>query len=86
MVQAVAMRTFGLGDSEGALEEGALNPNILLGPRRLVPLALAGTVDGDAVTSELERQLRAPNPGRADGRICRAHRDAGKACCRPYRT
>ncbi|RWQ13063.1 MULTISPECIES: hydantoinase/oxoprolinase family protein [unclassified Mesorhizobium] len=70
MVEAVAMRTFGLGgDSEVALEEGALNPNILLGPRRLVPLALASMVDGDAVTSELERQLRAPNPGRADGRF-----------------
>ncbi|TIV76455.1 MAG: hydantoinase/oxoprolinase family protein, partial [Mesorhizobium sp.] len=40
MVEAVAMRTFGLGgDSEVALEDGALNPKILLGPRRLVPLA-----------------------------------------------
>lgn len=70
MVEAVAMRTFGLGgDSEVALEDGALNPKILLGPRRLVPLALAGMVHGEAVTSELERQLRAPNPGRMDGRL-----------------
>ncbi|MER8543949.1 hydantoinase/oxoprolinase family protein [Mesorhizobium sp. M1334] len=70
MVEAVAMRTFGLGgDSEVALEDGALNPKILLGPRRLVPLALAGMVHGEAVTSELERQLRAPNPGRMDGRF-----------------
>ena len=70
MVEAVAMRTFGLGgDSEVALEDGALNPKILLGPRRLVPLALAGMAHGDAVTSELERQLRAPNPGRMDGRF-----------------
>ncbi|MER8949348.1 hydantoinase/oxoprolinase family protein [Mesorhizobium sp. M0185] len=70
MVEAVAMRTFGLGgDSEVALEDGVLNPRILLGPRRLVPLALAGMIHGEAVTSELERQLRAPNPGRMDGRL-----------------
>ncbi|MER8805069.1 hydantoinase/oxoprolinase family protein [Mesorhizobium sp. M0998] len=70
MVEAVAMRTFGLGgDSEVALEDGALSPKILLGPRRLVPLALAGLMHGEAVTSELERQLRAPNPGRMDGRL-----------------
>ncbi|GLR45310.1 hydantoinase [Mesorhizobium amorphae] len=70
MVEAVAMRTYGLGgDSEVALEDGALNPKILLGPRRLVPLALAGMAHGEAVTAELERQLRAPNPGRMDGRF-----------------
>ncbi|RUX40564.1 hydantoinase/oxoprolinase family protein, partial [Mesorhizobium sp. M7A.F.Ca.CA.002.09.1.1] len=70
MVEAVAMRTFGLGgDSEVALEDGALNPRILLGPRRLVPLALAGMAHGVALISELERQLRAPNPGRMDGRF-----------------
>ncbi|MER8727753.1 hydantoinase/oxoprolinase family protein [Mesorhizobium sp. M1027] len=70
MVEAVAMRTYGLGgDSEVTLEDGALNPKILLGPRRLVPLALAGMEHGAAVRSELERQLRAPNPGRMDGRF-----------------
>ncbi len=70
MVEAVAMRTFGLGgDSEVALQEGALEPRILLGPRRLVPLALAAATYGEVVTAELERQLRAPNPGRMDGRF-----------------
>ncbi|MDH6231015.1 N-methylhydantoinase A/oxoprolinase/acetone carboxylase beta subunit [Mesorhizobium soli] len=70
MVEAVAMRTFGLGgDSEVALEDGGLSPRITLGPRRVVPLALAGMVHGEAVTAELERQLRAPNPGRMDGRF-----------------
>lgn len=70
MVEAVAMRTFGLGgDSEVSLEDGGLAPKIMLGPRRLVPLALAGVAHGEAVTVELERQLRAPNPGRMDGRF-----------------
>lgn len=70
MVEAVAMRTFGLGgDSEISLEDGGLRPRLLLGPRRLVPLALAGMVHGVVVVAELERQLRAPNPGRMDGRF-----------------
>ena len=70
MVEAVAMRTFGLGgDSEVTLEEGGLTSKILLGPRRLVPLALAGLSHGPVVRAELERQLRAPNPGRMDGRF-----------------
>jgi N-methylhydantoinase A/oxoprolinase/acetone carboxylase beta subunit len=70
MVEAVAMRTFGLGgDSEISLEDGGLRPRLLLGPRRLVPLALAGMMHGEAVTGQLERQLRAPNPGRMDGRF-----------------
>lgn len=70
MVEAVAMRTFGLGgDSEVALEDGGLAPRLILGPRRVVPLALAGMMHGEAVTGELERQLRAPNPGRMDGRF-----------------
>ncbi|AWC20607.1 Acetophenone carboxylase gamma subunit [Aminobacter sp. MSH1] len=70
MVEAVAMRTFGLGgDSEVLLQEGGLQPKMSLGPRRVVPLALAGMMHGEAVTAELERQLRAPNPGRMDGRF-----------------
>jgi N-methylhydantoinase A/oxoprolinase/acetone carboxylase beta subunit len=70
MVEAVAMRTFGLGgDSEVALEAGALDPKILLGPRRLLPLSLAGMAHGADVIDALERQLRAPNPGRLDGRF-----------------
>ncbi|MCV3239785.1 hydantoinase/oxoprolinase family protein [Mesorhizobium sp. ZC-5] len=70
MVEAVAMRTFGLGgDSEVALQDGGLNPRLVLGPRRLVPLALAGVAHRDAVVEQLERQLRAPNTGRMDGRF-----------------
>ena len=80
MVEAVAMRTFGLGgDSEVALEDGGLSPRILLGPRRVVPLALAAFSHGDVVIAELERQLRNPNPGRMDGRFAVPHRRAGAA-------
>jgi N-methylhydantoinase A/oxoprolinase/acetone carboxylase beta subunit len=70
MVEAVAMRTFGLGgDSEVRLEDGGLEPTIALGPRRLVPLALIGMKHQGTVLEQLERQLRAPNPGRLDGRF-----------------
>jgi N-methylhydantoinase A/oxoprolinase/acetone carboxylase beta subunit len=70
MVEAVAMRTFGLGgDSEVRLEEGGLEATIALGPRRLVPLALIGAAHGAVVMTQLERQLRASNPGRLDGRF-----------------
>lgn len=70
MVEAVAMRTFGLGgDSEVGLEDGGLSPRIALGPRRLVPLSLSGMRHEDLVREHLERQLRAPNPGRMDGRF-----------------
>lgn len=83
MVEAVAMRTFGLGgDSEIALEEGGLEPALKLGPRRLVPLALAGVRHSALLGEHLERQLRAPNPGRMDGRFALrtgvpAHLEAG---------
>jgi N-methylhydantoinase A/oxoprolinase/acetone carboxylase beta subunit len=83
MVEAVAMRTFGLGgDSEISLEDGGLEPALKLGPRRLVPLALAGVRHGAVVREHLERQLRAPNPGRLDGRFALrtgvpAHLEAG---------
>jgi len=71
MVEAVAMRTFGLGgDSEAVLEDGALDPRIVLGPRRLMPLSLAAALHGEAVLDVLRRQMLAGNPGRLDGRLC----------------
>nr|WP_246272823.1 hydantoinase/oxoprolinase family protein [Oricola thermophila] len=70
MVEAVAMRTFGLGgDSEAGLAEGGLKPEIRLGPRRLVPLSLLAHLHGDSVKRDLERQARAPFPGRNEGRF-----------------
>ncbi|WP_274423715.1 hydantoinase/oxoprolinase family protein [Chelativorans sp. YIM 93263] len=70
MVEAVAMRTFGLGgDSEVALRDGGLEAGISLGPRRLVPLSLAETLHPGAIRPELERQLRHQRPARLAGRF-----------------
>ncbi|EDQ35315.1 N-methylhydantoinase A/acetone carboxylase, beta subunit [Hoeflea phototrophica DFL-43] len=70
MVEAVAMHTFGLGgDSEVRTEEAGLEAGLILGPRRLMPLSLAGQLWPDTVVPALERQLRASFPGRLDGRF-----------------
>ncbi|MAZ14883.1 MAG: hydantoinase [Ahrensia sp.] len=70
MVDAVAMRTFGLGgDSEGAIDDGALKPQIRLGPRRLLPLSLLAHLHGPEVLQNLERQARATIPVRNEGRF-----------------
>ena len=73
MVEAVAMRTHGLGgDSEVTLAEGGLEAALTLGPRRLLPLALAASLHRDQVLSALDRQLKQENPSRLDGKF--AHR------------
>ena len=70
MVEAVAMRTFGLGgDSEVRINDRGLKARIDLGPRRFLPLSLAAAQHADAVISVLERQLRTAHVGRHDGRF-----------------
>ena len=70
MVEAVAMRTYGLGgDSEVRINDRGLKARIDLGPRRLLPLSLAAHLHGDTVIAVLERQLRAAHQGRHDGRF-----------------
>lgn len=70
MVEAVAMRTFGLGgDSEVSLDDNAMAPRIMLGPRRLVPLSLLAANHGATVIDHLARQVKTANPGRLDGRF-----------------
>ena len=70
MVEAVAMRTFGLGgDSEVSLDDNAMAPSIKLGPRRLVPLSLLAAHHGEIVLEHLSRQVKAANAGRLDGRF-----------------
>ena len=70
MVEAVAMRTFGLGgDSEVGLELHGLSDRLRIGPRRVVPLSLAAALHGDAVLKPLERQARAAHFDSAFGRF-----------------
>ncbi len=73
MVEAVAMRTFGLGgDSEVSLVPDGLGAALKLGPRRLVPLALLGQKFPDQVQFHLDRQLKAAHPHRFEGRFALA--------------
>lgn len=70
MVEAIAVRTFGLGgDSEVSHDEGALHPQIHLGPRRLVPLALMEHLFPGSVVEKLKQQVAADFPHRLDGRF-----------------
>ncbi|MBB4066905.1 hydantoinase/oxoprolinase N-terminal domain-containing protein [Gellertiella hungarica] len=70
MVEAVAMRTFGLGgDSEVRINDRGLEARFTLGPRRFLPLSLLSKAHGDVVTAALERQLRTAHVGRHDGRF-----------------
>ncbi len=70
MVEAVAMHTFGLGgDSEVGLGGSALNPEITLGPRRLVPISLLATGHHSLVHTALDAQLKSVLNGRQDGRF-----------------
>ncbi|MCQ1574140.1 hydantoinase/oxoprolinase family protein [Neorhizobium galegae] len=70
MVEAVALRTYGLGgDSEVHIDDRGLEARLTLGPRRLLPLSLAAMAHGEIILSTLERQLRASHAGRHDGRF-----------------
>ncbi|MFN8020200.1 MAG: hydantoinase/oxoprolinase family protein [Acidimicrobiales bacterium] len=63
MVAAVAMHTHGLGgDSAVRHDERAVGAVLLLGPRRIVPVALVATAHHDAVHTALDRQLTADLP------------------------
>ena len=69
MVEAVAMRTTGLGgDSEVHLVAG-LAGGLRLGPRRLIPIALMARDYPALVHSALDRALQADNASDADGRF-----------------
>ena len=69
MVEAVAMRTTGLGgDSEVNLVEG-MATRLRLGPRRLVPVALAASRWPDLVHEALDKALLLESPGEHDGRF-----------------
>jgi N-methylhydantoinase A/oxoprolinase/acetone carboxylase beta subunit len=73
MVEAVAMRTHGLGgDSEVTPRLAGLEGGVMLGPKRLVPVSLLAVEAPEVVLPALEAQLRAPVPQEHDGRFLRA--------------
>ena len=73
MVEAVAMRTTGLGgDSEVHFVSQGLKGGVTLGPRRLLPVSLLAVEAPDVVHTALDAQLRASVPGDHDARFVRA--------------
>jgi N-methylhydantoinase A/oxoprolinase/acetone carboxylase beta subunit len=73
MVEAVAMRTTGLGgDSEVHFVTEGLVGGVTLGPRRLLPISLVAVDAPDVVHRALDLQLRSSLPGEHDARFVRA--------------
>jgi N-methylhydantoinase A/oxoprolinase/acetone carboxylase beta subunit len=73
MVEAVAMRTHGLGgDSEVHFIGSGLEGGVTLGPRRVVPVSLMAMDAPDVVHRALDAQIRSTVPGEHDGRFVRA--------------
>ena len=72
MVEAVAMRTFGLGgDSEVSVIEG-LDGGLQLGPKRVMPVSLLAQEFGELVHGALDRALQLDNPPEEATRFARA--------------
>jgi N-methylhydantoinase A/oxoprolinase/acetone carboxylase beta subunit len=72
MVEAVAMRTTGLGgDSEVHFLSQGLRGGVFLGPRRVLPISLAAQIAPDVVHATLDQQLRTVLPSDFDGRFIR---------------
>ncbi|MEO0894190.1 MAG: hydantoinase/oxoprolinase family protein [Pseudomonadota bacterium] len=73
MVEAVAMRTTGLGgDSEVHVIDEGLIGGVTLGPRRVLPVSLIASEAPDIVHAMLDDQLRSDTPGEHDTRFVRA--------------
>ncbi len=73
MVEAVAMRTTGLGgDSQVHMQSSGLQGGLTLGPRRLVPISLIAAEAPEVVHAALDKQLNAPVVGEHDGKFVRA--------------
>ncbi len=70
MVEAVAMRTTGLGgDSEVHLITEGLEGGLRLGPRRMIPVSLLAFEQGAWVHAALDRALASDVVGEHDGRF-----------------
>ena len=78
MVEAVAMRTTGLGgDSEIHIACDGLQGGLTLGPRRVLPVSLAAQQFPDVVLPALDRQSRADRLGEYDARFVVPIRHSG---------
>ncbi len=72
MVEAVAMRTHGLGgDSQVHVITEGLGGGVFLGPRRVLPVSLIASEAPEAVHAVLDAQLRATAVGEHDTRFAR---------------
>ncbi|WP_298855507.1 hydantoinase/oxoprolinase family protein [uncultured Ruegeria sp.] len=72
MVEAVAMRTHGLGgDSQVHVVTEGLQGGVFLGPRRVLPVSLIATETPEVVHAVLDEQLRATTVGEHDTRFAR---------------
>lgn len=73
MVEAVAMRTTGLGgDSVVEVAQEGLAGRLTLGPRRVLPVSLLGHEAPGVVHAALDAALRLTTPGEHDARFVRA--------------
>ncbi|MCP9482483.1 hydantoinase/oxoprolinase family protein [Shimia sp. CNT1-13L.2] len=73
MVEAVAMRTTGLGgDSEVHFISEGLKGGVTLGPRRVLPVSLVAMDAPEVVHKALDQQVRNATPGEYDARFVRA--------------
>ncbi|RBW54158.1 hydantoinase/oxoprolinase N-terminal domain-containing protein [Ruegeria sp. A3M17] len=72
MVEAVAMRTHGLGgDSQVHVVTEGLGGGVFLGPRRVLPVSLIAAEAPEVVHAVLDTQLRATTVGEHDTRFAR---------------
>ncbi|WP_209506996.1 MULTISPECIES: hydantoinase/oxoprolinase family protein [unclassified Ruegeria] len=72
MVEAVAMRTHGLGgDSQVHVVTEGLQGGVFLGPRRVLPVSLIASEAPEIVHAILDEQLRATTVGEHDTRFAR---------------
>lgn len=77
MVEAVAMRTTGLGgDSQVHMATAGLAASVTLGPRRVMPVSLLAMDWPELVHSALDAQLSSSTIGEYDGRFVMAVRRA----------
>ncbi len=72
MVEAVAMRTHGLGgDSQVHVVTEGLGGGVFLGPRRVLPVSLIASEAPEVIHAVLDEQLRATTVGEHDTRFAR---------------